>query len=137
MQDVSNQDRTEDASGPTADYLVALGQRVRQERARTKLSRRALSERSGVSERFIAHLEAGQGNISILRLKSIADALHVPLPMLVADRRNGSGRNGASVVDFDAVRPEMVAELYRRAEPSDRIAVVDILTHAVRRSRAA
>ncbi|MEM7695183.1 MAG: helix-turn-helix domain-containing protein [Pseudomonadota bacterium] len=126
-----------DFNDATQPYLEALGQRVRKERSRAKLSRRALSERSGVSERFIAHLEAGEGNISILRLKAIADALHVPVATLVADRPHTISNGSNNGVEPDGLRPEMVAELYRRADPSDRFAVMDLLTHAVRRSRAA
>ena len=48
------------------------------------MSRRALSERSGVSVRYLARLEGGTGNISLLRLDAIAVALGVPLLYLLS-----------------------------------------------------
>ena len=67
------------------DYLAALGDRVREARARRGMSRKLLAGDSGVSERYLAQLEAGQGNISILLLRQIATALDVPLTELLAE----------------------------------------------------
>jgi XRE family aerobic/anaerobic benzoate catabolism transcriptional regulator len=55
--------------------LVELGARVRRLRNEQRWSRRQLAEKSGVSERFLAQLENGTGNISVLRLCAIARAL--------------------------------------------------------------
>lgn len=61
---------------PRGDTLLALvGARVRATRQRLELSRRALAERSGVSERFLAQLEGGDGNISLARFADVAAAL--------------------------------------------------------------
>ena len=49
------------------------------------MTRRLLARDSGVSERYIAHLEAGQGNISILLLRQIAAALNLPLVELIQE----------------------------------------------------
>ena len=63
-------------SAPAAEaYLKAVGQRVRQERQRLGMSRRALAESSGVSERYLAELERGAGNASLLVLRKVAQAL--------------------------------------------------------------
>ena len=67
------------------DYLAALGERVREARARRGMSRKLLARDSGVSERYLAQLEAGQGNISILLLRQIASALDLPLTELLAE----------------------------------------------------
>jgi XRE family aerobic/anaerobic benzoate catabolism transcriptional regulator len=66
-----------------AGLLRALGERVREARARRGLTRRTLSRDSGVSERHIAQLESGQGNISILLLGQIGSALGVPVADLL------------------------------------------------------
>jgi len=66
-------------------YLTALGERVREARARRGLSRKLLAADSGVSERYLAQLEAGQGNVSILLLRQIAVALDLPLTELIAE----------------------------------------------------
>lgn len=57
------------------DLLEALGARVRSRRDALGLTRRALAASSGVSERFLAALERGDGNISVLRLAEVAGAL--------------------------------------------------------------
>src|SRR5207244_11493164 len=55
--------------------LSAVGAAVRRLREDRGLSRRGLAGRSGVSERFLAELESGQGNISVARLQDVARAL--------------------------------------------------------------
>src|SRR2546428_14139105 len=55
--------------------LSAVGAAVRRLRDDRGLSRRELAGRSGVSERFLAELESGQGNISVARLQDVARAL--------------------------------------------------------------
>jgi len=68
------------------DYLVALGRRVREARAKRGLSRKLLAADSGVSERYLAQLETGQGNASVLLLRQIARALDLqPTELLAAD----------------------------------------------------
>ena len=73
-----------DSSSQT-DYLRLLGERVREMRARRGMTRKILARDSGVSERYLAQLECGQGNISILLLRQIAQALDTPLQALVLD----------------------------------------------------
>jgi XRE family transcriptional regulator, aerobic/anaerobic benzoate catabolism transcriptional regulator len=67
------------------DYLAALGERVREARARRGQSRKVLAADSGVSERYLAQLETGQGNVSILLLRQIAAALEIPVTELLAE----------------------------------------------------
>ncbi|MEM9492910.1 MAG: shikimate kinase [Myxococcota bacterium] len=67
------------------ELLTTVGARVRERRRDRALSRRQLSEISGVSERFLAQLEGGQGNISVRRLADVAAALEVGLAELLAD----------------------------------------------------
>ena len=55
--------------------LRALGALVRVRRAELGLTMRALGARAGVSERFLAQLEGGEGNISVARLEDVAEAL--------------------------------------------------------------
>jgi len=70
-------------SAAEADYLRIIGERVRQTRARRGMTRKLLARDSGVSERYLAQLETGQGNISILLLRQIARALDTPVEALV------------------------------------------------------
>jgi XRE family aerobic/anaerobic benzoate catabolism transcriptional regulator len=69
----------------TAAFLQQLGDRVREERARRGMTRRILARDSGVSERYLAQLESGQGNISIALLRALAVALDVPLASIVRE----------------------------------------------------
>ncbi len=64
-------------------FLQGLGERVRSERARSGMTRKDLAAESGVSERYLAHLETGQGNISVLLLQRVAVALNLPLGQLL------------------------------------------------------
>ena len=56
-------------------FLKLVGSRVHQQRKQQKMSRRVLSEKSGVSQRTIVLLESGVGNISIALLFRLASAL--------------------------------------------------------------
>src|SRR3546814_4958877 len=66
-------------------YLAALGERVRRLRAMRGVTRKALARGAGVSERHLANLEGGIGNVSILVLLQIAQAFHCALAELVGD----------------------------------------------------
>jgi XRE family aerobic/anaerobic benzoate catabolism transcriptional regulator len=65
--------------------LDSLGRRVRAARTARGWTLRELSERSGVSLRFLVQLEAGDGNISVRRLTSVAAALDTTPGALLAD----------------------------------------------------
>ena len=80
--------------GEDSVFLETLGQRVRAARARRGLSRKLLARAAGVSERYLAQLEAGQGNISILLLRHVADALGLTLEALVCAEEDALTRNG-------------------------------------------
>jgi XRE family aerobic/anaerobic benzoate catabolism transcriptional regulator len=62
-----------------------VGERVRLGRARRGMSRKVLSQASGVSERYLAELERGAGNASLLVLRQVADALGLEVAQLVGD----------------------------------------------------
>src|SRR5271156_2435358 len=58
-------------------FLRMLGERVRELRARRGMTRRSLARESGVSERYLAQLESGQGNASILVIRQLAQAFGI------------------------------------------------------------
>jgi XRE family aerobic/anaerobic benzoate catabolism transcriptional regulator len=66
-------------------YLAQLGDRVRSWRNSQGMTRKALAAASGVSERYLAQLEAGEGNISVLLLRRVARAMGVQVESLVRD----------------------------------------------------
>jgi len=66
------------------DFLTFLGKRVRELRSRRGMTRKQMSQEADVSERHLAQLESGEGNISVVLLQRIAAALHVPIANLFA-----------------------------------------------------
>lgn len=67
------------------DPLRLLGDRVRQTRARRGMTRKQLARDSGVSERYLAQIESGHGNISVLVLRQLAKALNMSTDVLLFD----------------------------------------------------
>src|ERR1700675_1552834 len=93
------------ASATPAGYLQMLGERVRDARARHGMTRRMLAHDSGVSERYLAQLESGRGNLSIVLLRRVAGAIDVPLTELVNE-------------ELPSVEYALVAERLRRLKPA-------------------
>jgi XRE family transcriptional regulator, aerobic/anaerobic benzoate catabolism transcriptional regulator len=87
------------------NYLIDLGRRVRRVRAIRGMSRKVFAHVSGISERYIAQIESGRGNLSILVLRRLAQAAGTTLEDLVCEE---SGRAD----DWMLVR-----DLLRRASP--------------------
>jgi XRE family transcriptional regulator, aerobic/anaerobic benzoate catabolism transcriptional regulator len=68
---------------PESGFLEQLGQRVRTMRALRGMSRKVLAKVSGISERYIAQLEAGRGNVSIVLLRRVSNAMGAHLEDLI------------------------------------------------------
>ncbi|MGH6663385.1 MAG: helix-turn-helix transcriptional regulator [Pseudolabrys sp.] len=66
-------------------YLRRLGERVRMLRNQRGMTRKALAAHAKVSERYLAQLEVGKGNCSIVLLRRIARAIGLPVTQLVRD----------------------------------------------------
>ena len=96
--------------------LAFLGKRVRQLRSAKGLSRKVLSQQAGVSERHLAQLETGKGNISVLLLSRVAEALDSELNELFQKQvPEGS---------FDEV---MISDLIQQINPEDRQSALQLL----------
>ena len=79
-----NAQATTEQSAPTdSEYLRLLGETLRAARARRGMTRRMLASHSSVSERFLAQLESGTGNASVLILRQISQALDLPLEAML------------------------------------------------------
>jgi XRE family aerobic/anaerobic benzoate catabolism transcriptional regulator len=78
-----------DPQGPIAlnesdpGFLAGLGRRVREAREQRGMARKVLSRTADVSERYLAQLEAGEGNASVVLLRRVAVALGVRLTDLL------------------------------------------------------
>ena len=106
------------------DVLVDLAGRIRERRGSLGWSRLELSRRSGLSSRFLAQVESGEGNISLLRLQALAGALGTSIEQLIRPRRDPSrvvilvGLRGAGK---STVGPRVARRLGRRFAEMDRM----------------
>ncbi|MDA7965059.1 helix-turn-helix transcriptional regulator [Ruegeria sp.] len=96
--------------------MVQVGERVRSARERKGISRRVLSESSGVSQRYLAQLETGSGNISIGLLKRVAHSLDHKIEWFLGEE---DPWNSPSL---------RVAELFSAADSDTREVVLQLLS---------
>jgi XRE family aerobic/anaerobic benzoate catabolism transcriptional regulator len=104
-----------DADDAVNALILRVGDRVRKARERKGIPRRVLSEISGVSPRYLAQLEGGEGNISIGLLQRVAFALDHRIEWLIGEE------------DPWTSDPLRVADLYRGASGDVRRRVLDLL----------
>jgi len=97
------------------ELLERLGQKVRALRAGRGMTRKMLAADSAVSERYLAQLEQGQGNISIALLQRVALALRTDLAVLV--------RGGKSV----SAEQVLINELVQRLDIDDQHRALQLL----------
>src|ERR1700742_3949720 len=109
---------------PEAAFLEQLGQRVRTMRALRGMSRKTLAKVSGISERYIAQLEAGRGNVSIVLLRRVSNAMGAHLEDLIPAAEPAP--------DWQVIR-----DLMRKATPGQIAQAKDVLAgHAASAHRA-
>src|SRR6476660_9490439 len=99
---------------PETGFLEQLGQRVRTMRALRGMSRKVLAKVSGISERYIAQLEGGKGNVSIVLLRRVSDAMGAHIEDLIP--------TGEPAPDWPVIR-----DLLRKATPDQIAHAKDIL----------
>lgn len=92
-------------------FLQTVGERVRNARARRGMSRKILAKDSGVSERYLAQLEGGAGNISILLLRQIARAMDLPITDFLGDRAPLGVDQALLLRQIEDLSPEQLQEL--------------------------
>lgn len=80
---VIRSDKESEVERSVAELKARVADRVRKARERKGIPRRVLSDMSGVSQRYLAQLEAGDGNISIGLLERVAMALDHRIEWLV------------------------------------------------------
>ena len=102
-------------------FVSEIGRLVRLGRAKRGISRRKLADASGISERYLAQIEAGKGNPSAIVLRSVAEAIGVSIVDLLP--RNGPhGAARARIHDLVARAPaadlaELAGMIERRLAP--------------------
>ena len=105
------------AAAADAAFVADLGRRVRLGRAKRGITRRRLARDSGISERYLAQIEGGEGNPSVIVLKSIAAAIDMPMAELLPRL---TARNGALTKIHDLLGRLPAGELAAIAELVDR-----------------
>jgi XRE family aerobic/anaerobic benzoate catabolism transcriptional regulator len=100
---------------PETSFLEQLGQRVRTMRALRGMSRKVLAKVSGISERYIAQLESGKGNVSIVLLRRVSNAMAAHLEDLIP--------SGEPAPDWPVIR-----DLIRKATPGQIAQAKDVLS---------
>ena len=100
---------------PETGFLEQLGQRVRTMRALRGMSRKVLAKVSGISERYIAQLESGKGNVSIVLLRRVSDAMGAHLEDLIPANEPAP--------DWPVIR-----DLVRKATPNQIAQAKDVLS---------
>ena len=110
----SDAPRDDGQSAAETDFLDQLGQRVRRMRGLAGMSRKVLAQVSGISERYIAQLESGKGNVSIVLLRRIANAINAPLDDIIPGSEPSP--------DWPVIR-----DLLKKASPSQIAEVKDLL----------
>jgi XRE family aerobic/anaerobic benzoate catabolism transcriptional regulator len=102
VTDIRAQVRAEPLAAERLDqqaFVAALGRLVRMARAKRGMTRRQLAQASGASERYLAQIESGSGNPSVIILRSIAQALDVPIVELFP-RPDGRSAAMAHILDL-------------------------------------
>jgi XRE family aerobic/anaerobic benzoate catabolism transcriptional regulator len=105
---------TENPASETG-FLEQLGQRVRTMRALRGMSRKVLAKVSGISERYIAQLESGKGNVSIMLLRRVSEAMGAHLEDLIPATEPAP--------DWPVIR-----DLVRKATPNQIAQAKDVLS---------
>ena len=100
---------------PESGFLQQLGQRVRTMRSLRGMSRKVLAKVSGISERYIAQLESGKGNVSIVLLRRVSNAMGAHLEDLIP--------TSEPVPDWQVIR-----DLLKKATPGQIAQARDVLT---------
>src|SRR3954447_17937255 len=110
--------------GDTA-FAAEIGRMVRLGRAKRGMSRRELAQASATSERYLAQIESGAGNPSVLVMRAIADALEMPMFELLP-QTGGVAAPYARIID-----------LLGRVPPSDLAAIADNIERQIAHIAAA
>lgn len=117
-----------------AIFTAEIGRRVRQFRAKRGMTRRQLAQDSGASERYLAQIESGAGNPTVIVLRAIAKALEVPIVELLPGSHAQPTALARIAERLRALPPDElphIAELIERrsgpaADRAERIALVGL-----------
>ena len=110
---------TAEVSRADSAFAGEVGRMVRLGRAKRGMSRRQLAQESGTSERYLAQIEGGAGNPSVLVMRAIADALEIPLFELLP-------QTGGVAAPY-----ARIVELLGRVPPHELPAIADVIERRI------
>lgn len=120
----------------TRNFAADVGKLVRRSRARRGVTRRQLAVESGISERYLAQIEGGQGNPSVIVLRAIAQAMEMHITALLpagGKRHEAQARINDLLARLDASELPSIAQLIEQriaegaaSERAQRIALVGL-----------
>ncbi len=105
-------------------FASEVGQLVRLGRAKRGITRRRLAEQSGISERYLAQIEGGEGNPSITVLRALAQVFDIAVADLLPDE----GQRDATLAS--------IAEMLRRLPAAERSDIAASIKQRVEKHRA-
>jgi len=124
-------------AGERDPYLTRLGERIRSLRAARGMSRKDLARGADVSERYLANLETGTGNASVLLLRQVAHALNVPLPVVLAEVDEQGGPRAAEFTQLMQWLAQLPADQLARVREACRHALAPADSRDARHRRVA
>ncbi len=110
------QDTRRGKTAADEDFLRRVGDRVRAARDQLGITRKKLSEKSGVSERYLADLEVGSGNASLIILRRIAHVLHLDMEQLLAAQPDPSPELKAILTLLADLTPDQLTAARHRLQ---------------------
>jgi XRE family aerobic/anaerobic benzoate catabolism transcriptional regulator len=120
----------------TRNFAAEVGKLVRRSRARRGVTRRQLAVESGISERYLAQIESGQGNPSVIVLRAIAQAMEMHITALLpagGKRHEALSRINDLLGRLDASELPSIAQMIEQriaegaaSERAQRIALVGL-----------
>jgi XRE family aerobic/anaerobic benzoate catabolism transcriptional regulator len=96
-----------------SEYLQQLGVRLREARVRRGLTQEQLAKQCALSSRFLAKVELGGGNISLIRLRELARAVEVPIESLAAENAPASPAFEQSTIFLKKLPPADLDNAHR------------------------
>jgi len=105
------------------DYLIILGNRIRERRTALGISQAELAEAAGYSQKgMISRVEQGKVNITMDKVIKIADYLHVSVPDLLRDEPDRIVEPPQVVMEElnDEIRSELIGEMLTLLKQKER-----------------
>jgi len=110
----------------SAGLIADTGHRVRAFRNEAGWSRRELSERSGVSQRYLAQLESGDGNVSLTVLYRLSVALNKEPQQLISEQPAIEQELLQAFRNASATRQKQAMDLLHQTQAARRFCVIGL-----------